>query len=203
MEEHSVTVGGDHYVLEEPFFVLATQNPVEQEGTYQLPQAALDKFLFKLIVDYPEFDDLQEIIRRTTQHKLPEINTVTTRDKVLAMRHMMREVPVGSHVEHYAARLVLGTHPDSEHATPMVKRYVKNGSSPRGIQALLLGGKVRALLSGRFSVGCEDIRNVAVPTLRHRIQLTFEGQAEELPPEKIVADILENTKENAPEESAA
>jgi len=116
---------------------------------------------------------------------------------------MMREVPVGSHVEDYAARLVLGTHPDSEHATAMVKRYVKSGSSPRGIQALLLGGKVRALLSGRYSVGCEDVRNVAVPTLRHRIQLTFEGQAEEIPPEKIVADLLESTKEDVSEENAA
>ena len=203
MEEHSVTVGGDHYVLEEPFFVLATQNPVEQEGTYPLPQAALDKFLFKLIVDYPEFNDLREILRRTTQQKLPEINTVTTRQKVLAMRHVMREVPVGSHVEDYAARLVLGSHPDSEYASPKVKRYVKSGSSPRGIQALLLGGKVRALLSGRFSVGCEDVRNVAVPTLRHRVQLTFEGQAEEVPPEDLVEDILANTKEGVPEESAA
>ena len=203
MEEHSVTVGGDHYVLDEPFFVLATQNPVEQEGTYPLPQAALDKFLFKLIVDYPEFDELQEIVRRTTRREMPEINTVTAREKVLAMRQMMRGVPVGTHVEDYAARLVLGSHPDSEHATPMVKRYVKSGSSPRGIQALLLGGKVRALLNGRFSVGGADVRSVAVPAFRHRLQLTFEGQAEEIPTDAIVEDVLEHTKEGVPEESTA
>ena len=203
MEEHAVTVGGDHHVLDEPFFVLATQNPVEQEGTYPLPQAALDKFLFKLIVDYPEYDELQEIIRRTTREKVPEIKCVTRRDKVLHMRHLLRGVPVGSHVEEYAARLVLATHPESEYVSPMVKRYVKAGSSPRGIQALLLGGKVRALLNGRFSVGCEDVRNVAVPTLRHRMQLTFEGQAEEIPPEAIVEDVLAQTPEGAPEESAA
>ena len=196
MEEHSVTVGGDQYVLEEPFFVLATQNPVEQEGTYPLPQAALDKFLFKLIVGYPEFDELLEIIRRTTREELPEIKRVTTREKTLAMRRLMREVPVGSHVEDYAARLVLATHPDSEHATPMVKRYVKAGSSPRGIQALLLGGKVRALLNGRFSVGCDDVRNVALPTLRHRMQLTFEGQAEDISFQAIVDDILDHTRES-------
>jgi MoxR-like ATPase len=198
MEEHAVTVGGDRHVLEEPFFVLATQNPVEQEGTYPLPQAALDKFLFKLIVDYPEFDGLREIVRRTTREKLPEIRCVMGREKVLAMRRLMREVPVGAHVEEYAARLVLALHPDSEHATPMVRRYVKTGSSPRGIQALLLGGKVRALLDGRFSVGCEDIRNVTEPTLRHRMQLTFEGQAEEISPVEIVRDVLANTKEVAP-----
>ena len=196
MEEHSVTVGGDHYVLEEPFFVLATQNPVEQEGTYPLPRAALDKFLFKLTVDYPDFDELREIVRRTTRQQAPDIGRVTTREKVLAMRRLMREVPVGSHVEDYAARLVLATHPDSEHATAMVKRYVKAGSSPRGIQALLLGGKVRALLNGRFSVGCDDVRNVALPTLRHRMQLTFEGQAEDISPQAVVDDLLDNTRES-------
>jgi MoxR-like ATPase len=203
MEEHSVTVGGHTYALEEPFFVLATQNPIEQTGTYPLPQAALDKFLFKLIVDYPDFAELDEIIRRTTQQKLPEIARVTTREKILEMRDLVREVPVASHVERYAGRLVLGSHPDSQYATDMVRRYVKAGSSPRGIVGLLLGGKVRALLSGRFSVACEDIRNVALPTLRHRMQLTFEGQAEEISSDRIVQDILDKTPEMEPSESAA
>ena len=195
MEEHSVTVGSNTYTLEEPFFVLATQNPIEQAGTYPLPQAALDKFLFKLIVGYPDFGELEEIILRTTQQKLPEIERVMTQEKVLEMRELVREVPVASHVERYAGRLVLASHPDREYATDMVKRYVKAGSSPRGIVGLLLGGKVRALLNGRFSVACEDIRNVALPTLRHRLQLTFEGQAEEIPTDRIAEDILENVAE--------
>ena len=195
MEEHSVTVGSNTYTLEEPFFVLATQNPIEQAGTYPLPQAALDKFLFKLIVGYPDFGELKEIILRTTQQKLPEIERVMTQEKVLEMRELVREVPVASHVERYAGRLVLASHPDREYATDMVKRYVKAGSSPRGIVGLLLGGKVRALLNGRFSVACEDIRNVALPTLRHRLQLTFEGQAEEIPTDRIAEDILENVAE--------
>ena len=203
MEEHSVTVGASTYPLEEPFFVLATQNPIEQTGTYPLPQAALDKFLFKLIVGYPDFPELEEIIRRTTEHTMPEITRVTTREKVLKMRELVREVPVASHVERYAGRIVLASHPDREYATDMVKRYVKAGSSPRGIVGLLLGGKVRALLNGRFSVACEDIRNVACPTLRHRLQLTFEAQAEEIPTDKIVEDIVANTAEMAADDGNA
>ena len=202
MEEHSITVGSNTYTLEEPFFVLATQNPIEQAGTYPLPQAALDKFLFKLTVGYPDFEELDEIIRRTTRQALPEINRVMTREKVLEMRELVREVPVATHVERFAGRLVLASHPESEFATDMVKRYVKAGSSPRGIVGLLLGGKVRALLNGRFSVACDDIRNVAQPTLRHRLQLTFEGQAEEVPTDKIVDDILEHTAEMHADDAA-
>jgi MoxR-like ATPase len=202
MEEHHVTVGGQGYPLEEPFFVLATQNPIEQAGTYPLPQAAMDKFLFKLIVDYPGFGDLDEILRRTTQEKLPEIRRVMTREKVLEMRTLVREVPVASHVERYAGRLVLASHPDSPYATEKVRRYVKAGSSPRGIVGLLLGGKVRALLSGRFSVGCEDIRNVALPTLRHRLQLTFEGQAEGISTDDIVQEVLTTVAEMEPGDAA-
>ncbi|MBI2192413.1 MAG: AAA family ATPase [Planctomycetes bacterium] len=203
MEEHSVTVGAQTHTLEEPFFVLATQNPIEQAGTYPLPQAALDKFLFKLVVGYPGFADLEEIIRRTTQSKLPEIHRVMTREKVLEMSQLVREVPVSPHVERYAGRLVLASHPESPYATEMVKRYVKAGSSPRGIVGLLLGGKVRALLSGRFSVSCEDIRNVATSTLRHRVQLTFEGQAEEVPADRIVDDLVARTPEMEVAQSAA
>ena len=202
MEEHSITVGSNTYTLEEPFFVLATQNPIEQAGTYPLPQAALDKFLFKLTVGYPDFEELDEIIRRTTRQALPEINRVMTREKVLEMRELVREVPVATHVERFAGRLILASHPESEFATDMVKRYVKAGSSPRGIVGLLLGGKVRALLNGRFSVACDDIRNVAQPTLRHRLQLTFEGQAEEVPTDKIVDDILEHTAEMHADDAA-
>jgi MoxR-like ATPase len=195
MEEHSVSVGTNTYTLEEPFFVLATQNPIEQSGTYPLPQAALDKFLFKLVVGYPDFDELDEIIARTTRQEMPEIRAVMSREKVLEMRSLVREVPVASHVERYAGRLVLASHPDNEHATDMVRRYVKSGASPRGIVGLLLGAKVRALLAGRFSVACEDIRDVALTTLRHRLNLTFEGQAEEIASDDIVENIIENTRE--------
>lgn len=195
MEEHNVTVGSTTYPLEAPFFVLATQNPIEQSGTYPLPQAALDKFLFKLLLDYPDFEELEEIIARTTQARMPEISCVTTREKILEMSQLVREIPVAAHVERYAGRIVLATHPESEYATDKVKRYVKSGSSPRGIMGLLLGGKVTALLNNRFSVACEDLRRVAPATLRHRIQLTFEAQAEEISADRIVEDVLERTKE--------
>ena len=190
MEEHSVTVGGETYTLDEPFFVLATQNPIEQAGTYPLPLAALDKFLFKLRVDYPGFDELEEIINRTTREQMPQIQCVTARDKVLEMRELIREVPIATHVEQYAGRLVLATHPDSEQAPDEVRRYVASGSSPRGMTGLLLGAKVRALLNQRFSASCADIRDVALPTLRHRIQLTFEGQAEGISPDQIIRDVI-------------
>lgn len=195
MEEHSVSAGANTYTLEEPFTVLATQNPIEQAGTYPLPQAALDKFLFKLIMDYPAYAELDEIIKRTTRQETPAIAKVTTREKVLEMRRLVREVPVASHVERFAGRLVLASHPENELATDRVRKYVKAGSSPRGIVGLLLGAKVRTLLNRRFSVACEDIRAVAPATLRHRLQLTFEGQAEEISTDHIVKDILSSIPE--------
>jgi len=195
LEEHSVTVGGVTHTLEEPFFVMATQNPLEQAGTYPLPAAQLDKFMFKLIVTYPTFKDLDEIIERTTSDASIELRRVTSREQILRMRQLVRRVPVAAHVEGYAARLVLASDPESPFATPLVKRYVRYGSSPRGVLALILGGKIRALLEGRFAVGCEDIRNVAAPTLRHRIARSFEGEAEEISTDKVVDDLLKHTPE--------
>ncbi|MBI3829768.1 MAG: MoxR family ATPase [Planctomycetes bacterium] len=195
MEEHSVTVGGTTHTLEEPFFVMATQNPLEQAGTYPLPAAQLDKFMFKLIVIYPTFEDLDEIIERTTSDAPIEIRRVTSREQILRMRNLVRRVPVAAHVESYAARLVLASDPASPFATPLVKRCVRHGSSPRGVLALILGGKIRTLLDGRFAVGCEDIQNVAPATLRHRIARSFEGEAEEISPDAIVQDLLKHTPE--------
>ena len=195
MEEHSVTVGGTTHKLEEPFFVMATQNPLEQAGTYPLPAAQLDKFMFKLIVSYPTFDELDQIIERTTSAVQVELKRVTTREKILKMRQLVRRVPVAAHVESYAARLVLASDPGSSYATAMVKRCARHGASPRGVLALILGGKIRALLSGRFAVSCEDIRNVAPATLRHRIGRSFEGEAEEVSPDAIVADLMKNMPE--------
>ncbi len=197
MEEHSVTVAGTRYVLEEPFFVLATQNPLEMEGTYPLPQAELDKFIFKLDVGFPALEDLDEIIVRTTFEAMPKVNRVATGADILRLRALVREVPVSPHVEDYAARVVLATHPETEHATEMVKRYVKGGASPRGLQGLILAGKVRALLDGRYSVSCEDINAMAHPTLRHRIQRNLEAEAEEISRDAIVSDILTKTPQTA------
>ncbi|HEY3322835.1 MAG TPA: AAA family ATPase [Planctomycetota bacterium] len=195
MEEHSVTVGGVTYRLDEPFFVLATQNPVEQAGTYPLPAAQLDKFMFKLLVDYPTFDELDAIIERTTSSVPPQINRVTSRDEILRMRQLVRRVPVAGPVESYAARLCLASDPLSAFAAPMIRKYAKHGSSPRGILALILGGKIRALLDGRYSVGCADIQNVAPATLRHRIALNFDGESEEIAPDALVADLLKSVPE--------
>ncbi|MBI2194983.1 MAG: MoxR family ATPase [Planctomycetes bacterium] len=195
MEEHGVTVGGETHVLQEPFFVLATQNPVEQVGTYPLPRAALDKFMFKLIVHYPGAPELMEISRRTTDVEMPGLDRVMNRDEILELQAMVREVPVAPHVERYGARLVLATDPESGGASEMVKKYVKQGSSPRGLQALILGGKMKALLKGRYNVACEDLRDVAVQALRHRMTFSFEAQSAGVTPEQVVEDITRNTPE--------
>ncbi len=191
MQERSVTVAGTTYKLEEPYIVLATQNPVEQEGTYPLPEAQLDRFLFKLKVYFPTADDLMEILNRTTTgyDDMPE--AVIGSEEILKLRQLVREVPVAPHVQEHAIRLVLGTHPDSEYATADVKSYVRYGASPRGAQALILAGKVRALLQGRFNVSFEDIDFVARPALRHRIILSFEGQAEGVETDDLIEALLE------------
>jgi len=191
MEEHSVTVAGTRYVLEEPFFVLATQNPIEMEGTYPLPQAELDKFIFKLDVLFPGLEELDEIIVRTTYEEMPPVNVVASGEEILQLRKLVLEVPIAPHVEDYAARVVLATQPRSEFATELVKRYIRAGSSPRGLQGLILAGKVKALLDSRYCVSCDDVDEMAVPTLRHRIQRNLEAEAEEVSTDVIIADILE------------
>src|SRR5262245_45680075 len=167
MQEKAVTVAGQRHALEPPFFVLATQNPLEMEGTYPLPEAQLDRFLFKLLVEFPPLDDLIEVARRTTQRETPRAHVVLKSEEVVKLMGTVRDVPIAAHVEKFAARLLLATHPTTPQATPMVKQYVKYGASPRGLQAMILGGKVRALLDNRFNVSVEDIKQIAPPALRH------------------------------------
>ncbi len=201
MQELAVTVSGVHYPLDRPFFVLATQNPIEMEGTYPLPEAQLDRFLFKLRVPYPDVASLVEILDRTTGALPPEAEPVADSATVLAMQALVREVAVAPHLRRYVARLVEATHPTSSRCAPLVARYVRYGSSPRGAQAILLGAKVRALMAGRAHVSAEDIRSVVVPALRHRILLNFEGEAEGVESDQILQDVLAHTPEFEPAES--
>lgn len=193
MQEKSVTVAGQKMQLPPPFFVLGTQNPLEMEGTYPLPEAQLDRFLFKLVVTFPTLEDLIEVSRRTTRRDLPHAGKVLRGDEVVRHMGTVRDVPIAPHVESYAARLLLATHPGTTQETPKVKQYVKYGASPRGLQALVLGAKVRALLDGRFNVSLEDLQQVAKPALRHRLILNFEGEAEEVKADDIISEVLERT----------
>jgi MoxR-like ATPase len=195
MQEKSVSVGRRTHRLELPFFVMATQNPLEMEGTYPLPEAQLDRFFVKLKVAYPDVADLHEILDRTTRAEEPAIDRVLDGQQILEMRRVARQVPIARPIQEYAIRIVLGTHPNSPHARPLVNRYVRYGASPRGAQALVIGGKIRALLDGRVHVAREDIRAMALPALRHRVLLNFEGEAEQVDPDNILRDILANTEE--------
>ncbi len=190
MQEHSVTVSGTQYRLQEPFFVLATQNPIEMEGTYPLPEAQLDRFLFKLIVPSPTFAQLSAILDRTTGTEVSTVTKTLSGATILAMRQVAREVPIASHVREYAVRLVLATQPQSEGALPSVTRFVRFGASPRGAQALVLAAKVRALLDGRYNVAYEDIAGVAPAALRHRVLLNYEAQAEGVTTDTVLREIL-------------
>ena len=195
MQERSVTVGTTTHTLEPPFFVLATQNPLEMEGTYPLPEAQLDRFFYKLRIMYPEPDDMHEIMDRTTRREEPEAATVLDRDQILEMRDTARSVPIARPVQDYAIRLTLATHPGTPHAHPMTERYVRFGASPRGTQTLVIGGKVNALLNGRVHVSCEDVRAMLLPALRHRVLLNFEGEAERIETDMILAAIMKDVPE--------
>lgn len=195
MQEKSVTVGKVTHQLEMPFFVLATQNPLEMEGTYPLPEAQLDRFFFKLKVTYPDVEGLHEILDRTTRLDEPVVERVLDRNEILEMRKTVRSVPIARQVQEYAIRLNLATHPESSHAHPMAKRYVRYGASPRGAQALVIGGKIHALLHGRVYVSCEDLKAMVLPALRHRILLNFEGEADRIDPDTILRGILESLPE--------
>jgi MoxR-like ATPase len=197
MQEHSVTAGGEIRKLEEPFFVLATQNPIDQEGTYPLPEAQLDRFFFKLLVGYPSAADLNEVLNRTTENRKVEINAVVTREQMIELQHLVRQVPVASHVRDYAVRLVLATHPKTETAAPIANQYLRFGSSPRGAQSLLLAAKVRALTQGRFNASFEDIQAVVLPTLRHRCILNFEAEAEGVTTDIVISQILRDVPKDA------
>ena len=195
MQEQTVTVANRSYPLAAPFMVLATQNPIEMEGTYPLPEAQLDRFLFKVNVDFPSVDELSEILNRTTGASEPTVEKVADGEAVLAMRELARSVPAASTVSQYAARLVVATHPNSDAAPEIVQRFVRYGSSPRGAQALILGGKVNALLEGRYNVAFEDLQSVAPAALRHRILLNFEGQAEDVRPDEVIREVLDAVPE--------
>jgi MoxR-like ATPase len=190
MQEKSVTAGGEIRKLAEPFFVMATQNPIDQEGTYPLPEAQLDRFFFKLVVGYPNAVDLTEVLTRTTENRRTIVNKVLDGATLMELQQLVRQVPVASHVKDYAVRLVLATHPKTETAVPVSNQYLRFGSSPRGGQSLILAGKVRALTEGRFNVSFEDIQAVALPTLRHRLILNFEAEAEGITTDHIVRQVL-------------
>ena len=191
MQEASVTVGGVSRPLPMPFFVLATQNPIEMEGTYPLPEAQLDRFLFKLRVRYPAIEELNAIIDRTTQIATATVDRVMTGPAVLGFRELVREVPIASHVRAMASAIVMATHPQWEHAPDVTRRFVRYGASPRGAQALVLGAKVRALVDGRYNVSVDDLRQLAAPALRHRVILNFEGEAEGIDVDTLIEQIVE------------
>jgi MoxR-like ATPase len=197
MQEKSVTAGGEIRKLVEPFFVLATQNPIDQEGTYPLPEAQLDRFFFKLVVGYPNAEELTEVLTRTTEGARVEINKVLDREDLIALQTLVRQVPVASHVKDYAVRLVLASHPKTDTAAPIASQYLRFGSSPRGGQCLLLAGKVRALIQGRFNVSFDDIEAVATPALRHRLILNFEAEAEGITTDQVIAQILKDVPRDA------
>jgi MoxR-like ATPase len=196
MQEKQVTAGGEVRRLNEPFFVMATQNPIDQEGTYPLPEAQLDRFFFKLLVGYPSAAELAEVLHRTTESAKTQANKVLDRETLTALMALVREVPVASHVKDYAVRLVLATHPKTETAAPVANQYLRFGSSPRGAQCLILAGKVRALAHGRFNVSFEDIEAAVYPALRHRLILNFEAEAEGITTDHVLAQVLQAVPRN-------
>ncbi len=190
MQERRVTIGGETRPLPRPFLVMATQNPLEMEGTYPLPEAQLDRFLFKVLVPFPDTDDLVEILRRTTTGHDADPDPVLDGDTLQQMAQMVRELPAGTHLLRYASRLVAATHPDSELAPESVRTYVRNGASPRGAQALVLGGKARALMDGRPNLAAEDLWEVAKPALRHRLVLGYDAVADGISADALIDDVL-------------
>jgi MoxR-like ATPase len=192
MQEHQVTVARNRYPLDPPFFVLATQNPLEMEGTYPLPEAQLDRFLFKVMVPFPSETDLITIMDRTTGSESASAQKVATASEIVEMQRLARAVPIAPHITAYAVSILAATHPDQPRAPELVREYVRYGASPRGAQALVTAGKIFALLDGRFNVSVDDIRAVALPSLRHRIILNFEGEAEGITTEAAVRTILDS-----------
>jgi MoxR-like ATPase len=197
MQEGTVTAAGHRYELAKPFFVLATQNPIEQEGTYPLPEAQLDRFLFKLVVGYSSRDELATIVDRTTGGDTIRLAKILDGPKLLEMQRLAREVILAPHVRDYLVRLTLATQPEGEFAVDATNAYVRWGSSPRGAQTLALAAKVRALLQGRFNVSFEDLRKVYLPTMRHRLLMNFEAQAEGVEPDTVLKKILDKVPEKA------
>ncbi len=195
MQEGTVTIAGTRYTLDQPFMVMATQNPIEQEGTYPLPEAQLDRFFFKLVVGYSDRKQLSTIIERTTRGETIEPDKVMDGEEIQQWQQLVREVILASHVQDYIVRLVLSTHPEGELALPITNQYIRWGGSPRGAQTLALAAKVRALLDGRYNVSFEDIRRVFLPAMRHRIIVNFEAQAEGIESDKVLLELLEQVPE--------
>ena len=190
MQEEKITVFGTEYKLDLPFMVLATQNPIEMEGTYPLPEAQIDRFFFKLKMNYPDHGELLEIIDKTTEDYQPDLKSVIGTTAIQEMKSLVKQVPIASHVKDYAIQLVLASHPDNELSTRQIKEFVLFGSSPRGVQSLIMAGKVSALLDGRYNVAIDDIKNVAKPALRHRIALNIRGETEGVDTDQIIEEIL-------------
>jgi len=197
MQEKQVTAAGEIRKLAEPFFVLATQNPIDQEGTYPLPEAQLDRFFFKLLLDYPSAAELTEVLNRTTENAQAQVNKVIDGVGLMELQKLVREVPVATHVKDYAVRMVLATHPKTEPAAPIANQYLRFGSSPRGGQTLILAGKVRALTQGRFNVSFDDLQSAAAAALRHRLILNFEAEAEGITTDHIITQILQDVPRDA------
>jgi MoxR-like ATPase len=191
MQEHQVTVARNRYPLDPPFFVLATQNPLEMEGTYPLPEAQLDRFLLKVMVPFPSEEDLISIIDRTTGADAPTAQATATAAEIVEMQRLARAVPIAPHITAYAVSVLAATHPDNRRAPGLVRQYVRYGGSPRGAQALVTAGKILALMDGRFNVSVDDVRAAALPALRHRVILNFEGEAEGITTEAVVRSILD------------
>ncbi|MBL9085389.1 MAG: MoxR family ATPase [Planctomycetales bacterium] len=191
MQEASVTIGGTTHRLQLPFFVLATQNPIEQEGTYPLPEAQLDRFFFKVLADYPTKTELHAVLDRTTRGGQETVTPVLDGPRIIEMQRLVRDVIIAPHVQDFAVRLVLATQPQGEHAGEAAKQWLRYGCGPRGAQALVLAAKVKALLNERFNVSFEDLRSMALPALRHRILLNFEAQAEGVDPDRVLRELLE------------
>ena len=197
MQEKSVTAGGNHYKLDAPFFVMATQNPLEQEGTYPLPEAQLDRFFFKLVVGYSGRAELNTILERTTKGEIIQPEKVMDGREIVQWQQLVREVILAPHVQDYICRLILSTHPEGEFALPVTNQFLRWGSSPRGAQTVALAAKVRALLGGRYNVSFDDIRRVFVPALRHRVILNFEAEAESVDPDEVLMELLQKVPEKA------
>ena len=192
MQEHQVTVGGRRHRLEEPFFVLATQNPIEQEGTYPLPEAQLDRFMFNTFVDYPSEEEELQIVKRTTTDVPTQLSTTLTSEEILALQHIVRKVPVADHVARYALKLTRLTRREKGEVHDFIHDYVSWGAGPRASQFLVLGAKARAVLHGRYYANCDDIRAVAPPVLRHRIMTNFNAEAEGIKPDWIIQRLIDH-----------
>ena len=196
MQEHKVTVGKETYKLAEPFFVLATENPIEQDGTYPLPEAQMDRFVFKLMVGYPSNEELMNIVRMTQKTMEETAEAVVTGEEILAMRQLASEVPVCDEVLYYAVNMVSNTHPEGEDSAPSAKKYLKYGASPRAAQGLITCAKVRALMDGRYNVSYEDIEALAYPIFRHRIKINYTAINDKLSVDDVISLIIKETKKS-------